>query len=165
MTGRGSRRGVAISRRWVLPAVLAGVVAVLVAGSAAAAIETDTVTSYPRGLWWAVSLITTVGFLGPPPQSTAGALLSVALMLIGFLLLAMVSAALAAMFVHEEEEPREVREEAVERATLEALARLERRLDSLEEQLRTRRSATGTPDHPGVDAPDGPGRGPGDDPR
>ena len=56
-------------------------------------------------------------------------------MVLGFLLLAMVSASLAALFVREEEAPRETREDAAERAILEALARLDARLDRLEAAL------------------------------
>lgn len=72
--------------------------AAMVAG-AGAAFETETVGSYGRGLWWAVSLMTTVGFIGAPPRTTAGAVVSVILMLIGFLLLSLLSAALASLFV------------------------------------------------------------------
>ena len=79
--------------------------------------------------------MTTVGFIGEPPETLAGALLSVVLMVMGFLLLAMVSASLAALFVREEEQPRETREDAAERAILEALARLDARLARLEARL------------------------------
>jgi hypothetical protein len=110
-------------------------VVVLVAAAAAAAIETDTVSSYGRGLWWSISLITTVGFLGQPPRTPAGAVLSIVLMVLGFLLLAMVSASLAALFVSEEEEPRDMREQAIDSAILAALNRLEARLDTIDERL------------------------------
>ena len=92
-----------ISSAWGLPAVLAAALVVVVSAAAAGAIETHTVGSFPRGLWWAVSLITTVGFIGEPPETTAGAVLSAFLMVVGFLLLALVSASLAALFVREEE--------------------------------------------------------------
>ena len=124
-----------ISRRWLVPALLTSVVVVLVAGAGAAAAESNIVPTYWRGLWWALSLITTVGFIGEPPETLAGALLSVVLMVMGFLLLAMVSASLAALFVREEEAPRETREDAAERAILEALARLDARLARLEDAL------------------------------
>ena len=124
-----------ISQRWVVPALLTSVVVVLVAGAGAAAAESNIVPTYWRGLWWALSLITTVGFIGEPPETVPGALLSAVLMIMGFLLLAMVSASLAALFVREEEEPRETREDAADRAILEALARLEARLARLEDML------------------------------
>jgi hypothetical protein len=56
-------------------------------------------------------------------------------MVVGFLLLAMVSASLAAMFVREEEQPRDDREEASDKALLAALAALERRLAAIETRL------------------------------
>lgn len=100
-----------------------------------AAAETDTVESFWRGLWWSLSLVTTVGFLGSPPRSVAGAVLSVVLMILGFLLLAMVSAAFASLFVRQDEQPREDAEREVDRAVLEALASLESRLEAIERRL------------------------------
>lgn len=142
-------RRIRLTPTWLLPALLGAVVVTLASGGAVAAIETNTVTNYWRGLWWAVSLITTVGFVGEPPETTTGAILSVVLMILGFLLLAMVSASLAAMFVREEEEPRETREEAADAAILAALDRVERRLDDLEGRLETT-----APDHVQSELPD-----------
>jgi hypothetical protein len=119
-------------RRWVWPAASGALIVTLLAGAAAAATETTTVGSYWRGLLWSISLVTTVGFVGPPPSTGAGASLSVVLMVIGFFLLALVSASLAALFVGEEEEPREARERANEDAILASLDRLEVRLTALE---------------------------------
>lgn len=121
-----------ITSAWLLPAVLSALLVVIVAAAAAAAIETDTVGSFGRGLWWAISLITTVGFIGKPPLTTTGAVLSAALMIIGFLLLAMVSASLAALFVRVDEEGYEAREESLEREVLASLRRVEARLEALE---------------------------------
>jgi len=124
-----------VKRTWLWPAVTGTLVIVVVAAGAAAAIETDTVTSYWRGLWWAISLVTTVGFVGAPPRTEAGAALSVLLMVVGFLLLAMVSASLAALFVSEEERPRDLREEAADDAILVALEQVQTRLAALEAGL------------------------------
>lgn len=124
-----------IRRAFVWPAVLGTAVVVVVSGGAVAAAETDTVESFWRGLWWSLSLVTTVGFLGSPPRSVAGAVLSVVLMILGFLLLAMVSAAFASLFVRQDEQPREDAEREVDRAVLEALASLESRLEAIERRL------------------------------
>lgn len=129
-----ARGRVAIRASWLAPILLASVLVVVVAGAAAAAIESRTVSSFGQGLWWAISLITTVGFVGEPPETTLGAALSAFLMVVGFLLLAMVSASLAALFVRQEERPHDDAEEAAERAVLEALERIERRLTALEHQ-------------------------------
>jgi len=112
--------------------VLAALVAVIVSAGAAAAIETDTVPSFWQGLFWSVSLITTVGFVGGAPRTPEGAALSVVLMVAGFLLLAMVSASLAALFVREEDAPHEAEEQAAEVRILLALEAVERRLERLE---------------------------------
>lgn len=92
-------------------------------------------TSFWRGIWWSISLITTVGFIGATPRTGAGAVLSVMLMILGFVLLAMVSAALASLFVEQEEKPRDVRSEELAEATLETLARLDARLAAIENQI------------------------------
>lgn len=123
------------SRRWVRPALVAGSVALLVGAGAAAAFESDTVGSYGRGLLWAVSLMTTVGFLGQPPRTTEGAVLAVLLMLTGFLLLSLVSAALASLFVRQDEAPEQRREAVVEDEILRSLASIVERLDALEGRL------------------------------
>ena len=61
-----------LRRRLVVPGVIGGVAALLVGAGAAAAFEADTVSSYWDGLWWALGLMTTVGFVGGPPHTTAG---------------------------------------------------------------------------------------------
>ncbi len=129
------RRRLPIASRWLVPVLLSAVLVVVVAGAAAAAIETRTVTSFGRGLWWATSLITTVGFIGEPPETTGGVLLSGFLMIVGFLLLAMVSASLAALFVRQEERPFEAEEALVDQRILDAIERLELRLASIEAKV------------------------------
>ena len=124
-----------VRRSWLLPIVISTLVLISLTAGAAAAIETNTVHSYWRGVWWSISLITTVGFIGEAPRTGAGAVLSALLMVGGFLLLAMVSASLAALFVRDEERPRDAREEEAEEAILSSLNRLEARLASVESQL------------------------------
>jgi hypothetical protein len=134
------RMRVRVSRRWVGPILIGSLAIVVVAAGAAAAFETDTVPSYWRGLFWAISLITTVGFVGEPPRTDQGTMLAVALMVVGFVLLSMVSAYLAAMFVREDEGPHEAAEESTERAVLASLLRLEARVASLERAVSERAS-------------------------
>lgn len=129
MTGRKP------SSRWLKPGIVAAGAVLSVGAGAAAAIESDTVGSYGRGLWWAISLMTTVGFIGPPPRTTAGAVVSVVLMLTGFLLLSLLSAALASFFVREDVEPVEQREMDAERATAAQLEGIAVRLQAVEAQL------------------------------
>ena len=78
----------------------------------------------------------------PPPDSSARRRapmprrrLSVFLMVVGYLMLALVCASFAAVFVRDEERPRDAREELTEHAIVTSLTSLEARLTSLESQL------------------------------
>jgi voltage-gated potassium channel len=140
------RRRVPITSAWLVPVLLSSVLLLVVAAGAAAAIESKTVSSFGRGLWWATSLITTVGFIGEPPETKLGAALSAVLMVLGFLVLAMVSASLAALFVRDEERPHDEAQEAANRVMLDTLERIEHRLTDLEQML----AAQGRPARPVV---------------
>lgn len=130
----GPRLGVL--RHRFLRAVIPLSAAIIVAGGGAlAALETDTVHSFGDGIWWALSLMTTVGFTGGTPSSTVGKVLSGFLMVGGFIVLATTTAAVASLFVREDEEPAETREQAVDDQILAALADLHSRLDRIEQRL------------------------------
>lgn len=123
------------SRKWVRPGLVASSVALLVGAGAAAAFESDTVGSYGRGLWWAISLMTTVGYIGQPPRTTEGAVLSIVLMLTGFALLSLVSAALASLFVKQDEAPMQRYEAIVDEEIMEALTSIIDRLEAIESRM------------------------------
>lgn len=131
----GSGFRVRVSRRWVLPAVVVSVTAMAAGAGAAAAFETDTVGSYWSGLWWAISLMTTVGFVGAPPETVVGAAVSVVLMLTGFLLLSLVSAALASLFVRDDESPVQAKEMQTDQEVLDSLLAIVARLERLEQMM------------------------------
>ena len=127
-----------LGRRWLFVG-LAGAVFLLLAGSgAAAALESDTVGSFWRGLWWATSLMTTVGFVGRPPSTQAGAVLSAVLMVSGFLLLSLISASLASIFVRDSEKTFERQVRIVDQELLDRLDDIATRLRALEEQTAQR---------------------------
>lgn len=121
-----------IRRRWVLPGVLAALLVLVIGAGAGAAFEADTVSNYWQGLWWALSLMTTVGFINGPPHTVLGAVTSGVLMIAGFLLLSLISASLAALFVREDEEPAERGERDRDTEILALLHRIEQRLEDLE---------------------------------
>jgi voltage-gated potassium channel len=123
-----------IRRRLPLVIPLAAGV-VLVAGGALAAMETETVADYGEGLWWAVSLMSTVGFAGDTPQTTGGRVVSGFLMLFGFATLSLVTASMASLLVVEEEEPELEAVRVSEREVLAELHRVRDRLDSLEARI------------------------------
>ncbi len=128
-------RSLAPTRTWLQPVLYFAVLLVILAAASAGAIETQTVPSFGQGLWWATSLITTVGFVGHPPVTAAGRLLSAFLMVFGFFLLAMISAALAALFVREEEGPVEDLELARSVELRDSLREVEQRVAAMEAML------------------------------
>ena len=85
-------------------------------------------------------------------------MLSASLMVLGFLLLAIVSASLAALFVREDERPWEERERSSDEALAASLSALDRRLTAIEEQPARLRAAP--PERAG-DAASAPGPRPG----
>ena len=112
-----------------------GAVVVLLAGGGFAAFESRQVSSYGEGVWWALSLMSTVGFVGEAPESTAGRLVSSVLMISGFALMALVTASIASVFVREEELPDEAAEREFEVRALALLDQLALRLEHLETRL------------------------------
>lgn len=112
-----------------------GAVVVLLAGGGFAAFESQQVSSYGEGVWWALSLMSTVGFVGEAPESTAGRLVSSVLMISGFALMALVTASIASLFVREEELPDEVAEREFEVRALALLGDLAQRLEGVEARL------------------------------
>ena len=105
---------------------------VLLAGGGLAAFESRQVSSYAEGLWWALSLMSTVGFVGDAPESLVGRLASSVLMVSGFALMALVTAAIASLFVSEGQEPEEEAERLFDAQALGLLADIAQRLDVIE---------------------------------
>ena len=121
-----------LGRRWLVAALVGAAFILLAGAGAAVALESDTVDSYWRGLWWATSLMTTAGFVGRPPTSAAGAGLSAVLMVAGFLLISLVSASLASVFIRDSEREFESEERVVDTYVVARLAELVERLDRIE---------------------------------
>lgn len=132
-----------IRRQWLRVAAPLAAVAVLLGGGGLAAIETETVGDYGDGVLWALSLMTTVGFVGGVPHTVAGKLIAATLMLCGFGLLALTTAAVSSLFVREDEAPEEKREQAIELEILRELRALHARLDDLDQ-----RELISSPDRP-----------------
>lgn len=122
-----------------------GAVIVLLAGGGFAALESQAVSTDWDGVWWALSLMTTVGFIGETPETVAGRLLSAALMVSGFALMTLTTAAIASLFVREEEEPEKLQEHAFEERVIRRLDELAARLDAIE-QVVSARSRGSDPD-------------------
>jgi voltage-gated potassium channel len=127
-----------------------GALGVLLAGGGFAALESKTVSNYWEGLWWALSLMTTVGFVGESPETTGGRVLSAVLMVAGFALITLTTAAIASLFVREEEAPGELEERAFEQRVLVRLDELGDRLVAIERALPVERSAADVRSSPPV---------------
>ena len=130
---------------WLL---LGGALLILLAGGGFAAFESRVVANYGEGVWWALSLMTTVGFIGEAPETTAGRLLSAVMMVAGFGLMALTTAAIASLFVHQEEEPDVAAELELGTANRELLRLLMTRLDSIERSLQSLESRPPPPPAP-----------------
>jgi voltage-gated potassium channel len=122
-------------RRTLRYVALGVALVLLLSAGAFAAVETESVHSYWDGLWWSLSLMSTVGFAGATPTTAVGKLVSAALMVFGFVLLATTTAAAASLFVREDERPEDNRAHGFERDVLEALRDLDTRLEAIEEGL------------------------------
>jgi voltage-gated potassium channel len=129
------RIGSHFRRRLTTYLVLAFVL-MMVAGGAFAAFESRQVSNVAEGVWWALSLITGSGFVGGEPTSLAGRLVAAVLMVSGFSLIALVTAAISSLFVREEQVPEEEAEERFETRALALLAELSERLEALEAAAR-----------------------------
>jgi voltage-gated potassium channel len=81
----------------------------------------------------ALSLVTTVGFVGGTPTTTAGRIIAAMLVVFGFGLLAHTTAAIASLFVREDETPVERRKATFEALALAELRALHERLHRLEQ--------------------------------
>ena len=136
-----------LSRRWLRFFVPATLLAVVMGGGAFALTESDTVKSFWDGLWWSLSLVTTVGFVGRAPTTEVGKLVSGFLMVTGFLLVAMTTAAIASLFVREDELPDDQLERAFQEEVREELRLLRREMSDLRQGLGLRSGEDEQPAH------------------
>jgi voltage-gated potassium channel len=119
-----------VGSRWVRYVVPLGAAVILLGGGGFAALETDTVDSFWEGVWWAITLTATVGFVDTP-TTLGGQLLSAVISVVGFVLLAITTAAVASLFVREDEEAQDRRTRAFENEVLAELKNLRTEIDRL----------------------------------
>ena len=110
---------------------------VVVIGAAGfAAFATDTAESYWDGIWWSISLMTTVGWQGQTPHTLIGHLIATITMITGFLLLAFTTAAVASLLVREDEQPLEEAELRADQEILREVRALRAELEALKASSR-----------------------------
>lgn len=104
----------------------------------------STIKSWPDGLWWALSTVTTVGYGDKVPVTAGGRAVAVVLMLGGIALLGVITAAIAATFVAhsqgERAEAQKAQDDEAEVGLVEVLDRisaLERSLESMAKTMTT----------------------------
>jgi voltage-gated potassium channel len=101
---------------------------VLGGGAAFAAVEPEQQLSTWDGVWWAIVTVTTVGYGDLAPQTDAGRLIAIAVMLIGIGLIAVLTAAAAERFLRAQRNS----SNSNDREVVERLRRLEERIDALQ---------------------------------
>lgn len=107
----------------------------ILGGGALALAESETVNTFSEGLWWSLSLVTTVGFVGRAPTTEAGRIISGILMVLGFSLMALTTAAIASFFVREDEEPEEASDREFQARMTEELRLLRQEVGELRREL------------------------------
>ena len=124
-----------LERTFALPGIVLALVCLLGGAGAATAFESDTVNTFWDGLWWALCLMSTVGYVYGPPETRIATVVSAVLVIAGFLLLSLLSATLAAVFIRTDAEPAEERSTELEREILDRLEEISRRVEALERRL------------------------------
>jgi voltage-gated potassium channel len=99
-------------------------VTVLGGGAAFAAVEKAQHLSAWDGVWWAVTTVTTVGYGDISPQTDAGRIIAIAVMLVGIGFIAILTASAAERFLRSQRQERQELE-VVERQLTEIIARLD----------------------------------------
>jgi voltage-gated potassium channel len=106
---------------------------VIVGGAVFASVEESNehgvITTWD-GIWWAITTVTTVGYGDIYPESTAGRMIAITIMLVGIGFVALLTAFIADRFINVS-----TAAEAKEDLILEELQSISARLDGLERRL------------------------------
>jgi voltage-gated potassium channel len=131
-------------RQGVVFVGIASIILVLAGGAAMALLEPDaTDQNIGTGIWWALVTATTVGYGDIAPQTVAGRLVGVVLMLLGIGIVGTLAASIAAYFVDadDEAEVKELRERLSQLEEVrERLDRIETNQQRIEQLLREQRT-------------------------
>jgi len=87
-----------------------------------------------EGIWWAWVTVTTVGYGDIVPSSHVGRMFAALLILLGIGLFSLLTANFSAFFISKDEQ----KDRAANKMILRKLTKLEKKLDQIEQQLRTK---------------------------
>jgi voltage-gated potassium channel len=110
--------------------------ATVIGGLAMRLTDPDTFPNVWLGMWWSVQTVTTVGYGDAVPESIAGRLVAVVVMLAGVAFIAVTTAAIASVFVEAARRRRAGTAEAPEQLELQ---RLRSEVEALAAEVRTLR--------------------------
>jgi voltage-gated potassium channel len=120
-------------RRAVTSVLAIAIVLVGVAGALARLAEPETYTSLGLAYWWAVTTVTTVGYGDVVPESPAGRVVASMLMLTGLALIPTLTSVIVSTLIAKHREAEQERIIELEEGAAAALARIEERLDRIEQ--------------------------------
>jgi len=106
---------------------------IVIAGAAQWAVDSEEFPTLWDGVWWSVVTVTTVGYGDLYPKTTEGRLIGIGVMASGVAFVALLTAAIAARFVREDDSGTE--------DLREALARIESDIRDIKQQLESPSSA------------------------
>jgi voltage-gated potassium channel len=139
MTTRIEQRAEQWYERLTLPRAVGSIVGValvlvFIAGLLARIVEPETFTSLGLSYWWAVVTVTTVGYGDVVPESPGGRLVGVMLMLTGLSLIPTLTSVIVSVLLAKRRRYEQERIERLEADQAVVLARIESRLERIEQQ-------------------------------
>ncbi|MGH2907244.1 MAG: potassium channel family protein [Solirubrobacterales bacterium] len=112
----------------------------LVAGFVETLVDHEEFQNFGQGVWWAIVTLATVGYGDFVPKTTAGRAVGAVVIVIGVTFLTFLTATVTSLFVSSDQKEATAKQISAARehaeATTETLARIEQRLDAIEEQLK-----------------------------
>jgi voltage-gated potassium channel len=109
------------------------IILVTIAGILARLVEPETFKSLGLAYWWAVTTVTTVGYGDVVPESPAGRVVASMLMLTGLALIPTLTSVIVSTLIAKHRQAEQERLIQMEEESAATLARIEARLDRMEQ--------------------------------
>ena len=121
-------------KRAVGSVIVVALVLVLIAGALERLVEPEVFTSIGVAYWWAVVTVTTVGYGDVVPKSPEGRVVAAGLMLTGLALIPTLTSLIVSALIGKRRQADQERIEQLEHEQAKVLARIEERLERLEQR-------------------------------